>query len=173
MSWLTLYHDAMSLLWRFLQTRPRFSPYFPKFFLIYMMQSRPDMVSIFDQFTAGQPPPHYKIVDSALFYKNRFCLSKDSCHKATLPREFHDWAIVGHAWVKRTLACLAAKFHWFGIRTDVQKYVDSCEVYQRIKYSTSPLVASSNLYQFQLTFGKTLRWTSSSAYRLWKGWPQF
>lgn len=54
--------------------------------------------------------------------------------KQELLKEFHDSPLGDHAGIQRTYLRLIANFYWYGVKKDVQNYIDGCAICQQIKY---------------------------------------
>lgn len=69
-------------------------------------------------------------------------------------QEFHDSKVGGHGGVIRTQKQINEDFYWMGMMTDIRRYVASCLVCQRQKYSTlapegllQPLPVPDNVWE--------------------------
>ena len=83
--------------------------------------------------------PHFSKIGTTLCYKEQVVMPATSNLISQRLREFHYSPMGGHGGVRRTYNRLSSKFHWQGIKKDVQNMVSSCEVCQHHKYdSTSP-----------------------------------
>lgn len=79
---------------------------------------------------------HYSVRDGVLFWKQRIVIpngAKDLQDKLLL--EFHSSPVGGHAGINRTVSRIAAKFFWSTLKSDVQKFVQECNVCQQAKQS--------------------------------------
>jgi len=75
--------------------------------------------------------------ETGLFYfKDRICVPNVPALRLRLLAEFHDAPSAGHAGVLRTLNLIASKYWWHKMGRDVRRYVNSCELCQRIKGSS-------------------------------------
>ncbi|TYK05651.1 Retrotransposable element Tf2 [Cucumis melo var. makuwa] len=68
-----------------------------------------------------------------LFYKGRLVLSRKSTLIPSLLHTFHDSVLGGHLGFLRTYKRMNGEIHWMGMKNDVKKYVEQCEVCQRNK----------------------------------------
>lgn len=48
----------------------------------------------------------------------------------------HDLPLAGHTMFKRTLTKIRLVFYWSGILNDIKKYLDSCQICQKIGYAS-------------------------------------
>ncbi|GMF40192.1 unnamed protein product [Phytophthora fragariaefolia] len=65
----------------------------------------------------------------------RLCVPNQVDLRNSILFEFHDSAAQGHPGSKKTLAIAQRKFYWLNMHKTVNKYVQSCELCQRIKAS--------------------------------------
>ncbi|KAL0539505.1 hypothetical protein IC582_023720 [Cucumis melo] len=68
-----------------------------------------------------------------LFYKGRLVLSRKSTLIPSLLHTFHDSVLGGHSGFLRTYKRMNGEIHWMGMKNDVKKYVEQCEICQRNK----------------------------------------
>ncbi|OMP05180.1 reverse transcriptase [Corchorus capsularis] len=95
------------------------------------------------------------IADGLLFFKGRVYVPEKHPLRALLLHEFHSSPTGGHAGVKKTLARLAANFHWPNMRHDVESFIKLCATCQQVKYETAkpgghstPLPIPSNIWEY-------------------------
>eukprot|EP00261_Vitis_vinifera_P023282 XP_010655166.1 PREDICTED: uncharacterized protein LOC104880390 [Vitis vinifera] len=83
-------------------------------------------------------PPHGNLTwrDGLLFYKGKVVVPADHSLRAKLLYEVHDSKVGGHSGILRTYRRLQQQFYWPKMHKAVQKYVQKCEVCQRIKPET-------------------------------------
>ena len=72
-----------------------------------------------------------------LFYKKRVVLSKKSSVIPTLLHTFHDSILGGHSGFLRTYKRMSGELYWEGMKADIKKYVEQCEICQRNKYEAT------------------------------------
>ena len=75
----------------------------------------------------------FQWINGNLLYKKRIVLSKRSSLIPTLLHTFHDSILRGHSGFLRTYKRMCGELYWKGMKTDVKKYVEQCEVCQRNK----------------------------------------
>ncbi|TYK19775.1 ty3-gypsy retrotransposon protein [Cucumis melo var. makuwa] len=68
-----------------------------------------------------------------LFYKGRLVLSRKSTLIPSLLHTFHDSVLGGHSGFLRTYKRMNGEIQWMGMKNDVKKYVEQCEICQRNK----------------------------------------
>jgi len=68
-----------------------------------------------------------------VFYKTRVVVPQVQEFRKKILAEFHDSKLVGHSRVLRTYKRLAIQFHWPNMYKDVQDYVSTCEIFQKMK----------------------------------------
>ena len=78
-------------------------------------------------------PSKFQWVNGNLWYKKRIVLSKESTLIPTLLHTFHDSILGGHSGFLRTYKRMCGELYWKGMKADVKKYVQECEVCQRNK----------------------------------------
>ena len=85
-----------------------------------------------------QPDKHpgFELKQGKLWYKGRLLLSKASARIPKVLKEFHDSVVGGHSGFFRTYKRISSILFWEGMKRDIQKYVQECEVCQRSKYET-------------------------------------
>ncbi|KAL0540054.1 hypothetical protein IC582_024282 [Cucumis melo] len=66
-------------------------------------------------------------------YKGRVVLSKSSSLIPSLLHTFHDSIFGGHSGFLRTYKRMSGELFWKGMKTDIKKYVEQCEICQRNK----------------------------------------
>ena len=86
-----------------------------------------------DPWYANPKPYVRKDTDGLFYFKDRICVPNVPALRTRLKAEFHDAPYFGHAGNLRTLNALASKYFWHKMGKDVRRYVDSCELCQRIK----------------------------------------
>ena len=72
-----------------------------------------------------------------LYYKDRLVISNKSNWIPKLIEEFHSTPQSGHSGFYRTYRRLALNVFWIGMRRDVMKFVQNCDICQRQKYLTT------------------------------------
>ncbi|TYK14722.1 Transposon Ty3-G Gag-Pol polyprotein [Cucumis melo var. makuwa] len=72
-----------------------------------------------------------------LLYKGRLVLSQTSSLIPRLLHTFHDSVLGGHSGFLRTYKRMSGELHWQGMKNDVKKYVEQCEICQRNKYEAT------------------------------------
>lgn len=78
----------------------------------------------------------FTVVEGTLLYKGRILIPSKSHIAVTLLKEYHSTAMGGHSGELKTYLRLAAEWYWKGMRKDVAKYVQMCQVCQQQKAST-------------------------------------
>lgn len=63
-------------------------------------------------------------------------LPKSSNRIPLILAECHDTPSGGHSGFYKTFKRVAGFFFWEGMRSDIKRYVEECEICQRFKYST-------------------------------------
>ncbi|KAA0033720.1 hypothetical protein IC582_013177 [Cucumis melo] len=76
---------------------------------------------------------NYQWESGNLLYKGRLVLSKNSTLIPSLLHTFHDSVLGGHSGFLRTYKRMNGEIHWMGMKNDVKKYVEQCEICQRNK----------------------------------------
>ena len=69
-----------------------------------------------------------------LFYGDRVVISRHSTLIPILLQEFHATPQSGHSGFYKTYRRIAENVYWIGIKSKVQEFVRSCDVFQRQKY---------------------------------------
>jgi len=121
--------------------------------------TRSDKYTIQLSYTAqDQSRASYMLRDGLVFYKTRVVVPQvQEIHKKILA-EFHDSKLADHSRVLHTYKRLAIQFYWPNMYTDVQDYVSTCEIFQKMK---SEALALAGLLQslpipYQIWDGITL-----------------
>ena len=73
---------------------------------------------------------NYKLVAGCLLYKERLVVSKTSTLIPALLHAFHDFVLGGHLGFLRTYKRINGEIHWVGMKNDVKRCVEQCEVCQ-------------------------------------------
>ncbi|KAA0054183.1 Transposon Ty3-G Gag-Pol polyprotein [Cucumis melo var. makuwa] len=76
---------------------------------------------------------NYQWKSGNLLYKGRLVLSRNSTLIPSLLHTFHDSVLGGHSGFLRTYKRMNREIHWMGMKNDVKKYVEQCEICQRNK----------------------------------------
>lgn len=93
-------------------------------------------------------------IEEEFFYKDILVLSSNSVwiHKFLL--EFHSSTQSGHSGFHRTYHRITTNLFWFGMKKQVQQFVQECDVCQRQKYVVvtlggllQPLPISSQIWE--------------------------
>lgn len=79
---------------------------------------------------------NFELKKGVLYYKGRLVLSKSSNRIPVIISECHETPMGGHSGYFRTYKKIATFLFWEGMRSDIKKFVEQCEVCQRSKYST-------------------------------------
>jgi hypothetical protein len=74
----------------------------------------------------------YMILDGLLFKGNQLCMPKCSMRENLL-KEKHSGGLVGHFGHDKMFSKLNGSYFWPGMRTNVNKFVDRCGIYQHAK----------------------------------------
>ncbi|CAF1183413.1 unnamed protein product [Didymodactylos carnosus] len=95
---------------------------------------------------------YYKLIDGRLYGLRRFDEKHSdrfnyNQHLLVIPKSkiqnllyfAHDHAVSGHFGKRKTLHRLYSRFHWQGMRKDVENYIHSCDTCQRCKATTQKL----------------------------------
>ncbi|KAL1212944.1 hypothetical protein V5N11_032913 [Cardamine amara subsp. amara] len=80
--------------------------------------------------------PDFSLVQGRLLRKGMLVIPKDSRLTGVIMQEFHYGKLGGHGGVLRTQKRIGELFYWMGMMTDIRRFVASCQVCQRHKYST-------------------------------------
>ena len=91
-------------------------------------------------FNHTKDPNKFKYEHGVLTYHDpqgpRVYIPDDEEMRRILIAEFHDPVFAGHVGRDRTLERLSCRFYWPGMRHNVEEFVSTCEVCQRVKPST-------------------------------------
>lgn len=79
----------------------------------------------------------YSLENGKLLYENRVVLSRTSSLIPMLMHTFHDSILGGHSEFLRTYKRMSRELYWKGMKTDIKKYVEQCEVCQKNKYEAT------------------------------------
>jgi hypothetical protein len=69
----------------------------------------------------------YMIKEGLLFRGNRLCIPNCSMRE-NLVREKHSGGLAGHFGHDKTFAKLSESYYWPGMREDVKRFVDRCQI---------------------------------------------
>ena len=67
-------------------------------------------------------------VNQQLLYKGRLVLPKTSVLIPSLLHTFHDTVLGGHLGFLRTYKRMSGELHWLGMKHEIKKYVEQCEI---------------------------------------------
>nr|KYP38490.1 Retrotransposable element Tf2 [Cajanus cajan] len=103
---------------------------------------------------AREAHPGFTYQHGILFFKNKMVIPAKSPWIPKLLDEFHSTPQGGHSGFLRTYRRVAANLYWQGMKTDIMKYVQSCDICQRQKYTTAvpggllqPLVIPERIWE--------------------------
>jgi len=68
-----------------------------------------------------------------LRYDRRLYIPPEASVRAELLKRHHDDELAGHFGIERTLELMSRKYYWPELAKDVEEYVSSCDVCQRVK----------------------------------------
>ena len=74
--------------------------------------------------------------DGLLMYKGKILLDHTSPLVQSVLQECHSTPLGGHGGMQKTMARVCVAFSWDGVKRDVKKFVQECDICQRVKYST-------------------------------------
>ncbi|KAL0549151.1 hypothetical protein IC582_013632 [Cucumis melo] len=80
----------------------------------------------------------YKWENGRLLYKDRVVLSNSSSLIPSLLHTFHDSILGGHSGFLRTYKWMSGELHWMGMKADIKRYVEQCEICQTKYEATKP-----------------------------------
>ncbi|QRV80898.1 Retrotransposable element Tf2 protein [Ceratobasidium sp. AG-Ba] len=75
----------------------------------------------------------YDIKNGILEYDGKIYIPDDRDLRLEILQRFHDSPIAGHQGHARTLELISREYYWPGIKAQVNRYVDTCEICQRSK----------------------------------------
>nr|KYP56033.1 Transposon Ty3-I Gag-Pol polyprotein [Cajanus cajan] len=103
---------------------------------------------------AREAHPGFTYQHGILFFKNKMVIPAKSPWIPKLLDEFHSTPQGGHSGFLRTYRRVPANLYWQGMKTDIMKYVQSCDICQRQKYTTAvpggllqPLVIPERIWE--------------------------
>ena len=80
--------------------------------------------------------PRFSLAQGRLLYKGRLVVPQGSSFIPLLLQEFHSTPIGGQSGFLRTYKRIVADLYWKGMKQDVKKFVDECQVCQQSKTQT-------------------------------------
>lgn len=83
-----------------------------------------------------QSQPEFSVVQGRLLRNGKLVIPKGSSLVGVIMREYHDGKMGGHGGVVKTQKRIAELFYWVGMMTDIRRFIASCQICQRQKYST-------------------------------------
>ena len=75
----------------------------------------------------------YQWEENLLWYEGRIVVPDDKDIKLRLLEMHHDNPVAGHQGQARTLELLSRRYYWPGMKSQVNRFVESCEICQRSK----------------------------------------
>lgn len=81
--------------------------------------------------------PNFTYDHGVLLFKGRVVISRRSVWIPKLLKEFHETPIGGHSGFYRTYRRMATNLYWQGMKEDICKFVQGCDMCQRQKYLTT------------------------------------
>ena len=91
-----------------------------------------DFAGIYEQLISGQHHDHYVLKDGVLMMHGKLCVTKQLRPKVLV--ESHAPPYAGHRGIDATVKAVETFFYWPALRCDVNVYVKSCMVCQKVKY---------------------------------------
>uniref|UniRef100_A0A2N9F483 Integrase catalytic domain-containing protein n=1 Tax=Fagus sylvatica TaxID=28930 RepID=A0A2N9F483_FAGSY len=86
---------------------------------------------------SGEGEGHYTLNQGLLFYKDRFCIGKESGMKIKVLALIHDSPLGGHLGYLKSLHRAKKDWFWHGMKKDIKAYIKGCDTCQRLKHETS------------------------------------
>ncbi|QRV96423.1 Retrotransposable element Tf2 protein [Ceratobasidium sp. AG-Ba] len=80
----------------------------------------------------------YEIKEGILEYDGKVYIPDDRDLRLEILQRFHDSPIAGHQGHARTLELISREYYWPGMKAQVNRYVDTCEICQRSKGHKQP-----------------------------------
>ena len=100
-----------------------------------LQESDPEVEAKKEALCSGRPSPDHAWTCDAtkmLRFKGRLWVPPEASVKAEILRRYHDDPLAGHFGVRRTEDLIQRHFHWKGMHAEIQEYVRSCAVCQRV-----------------------------------------
>lgn len=93
-----------------------------------------DLGPMYSDLTHYPPTPHdgYALHDGCLFKGNRLCIPTSDL-RDLLVWELHGGGLAGHFGRDKTIELVEDRFHWPGIRRDVERVIQGCQTCQIAK----------------------------------------
>ena len=101
---------------------------------------------IYDQLTGGERHDHYSLKDGFLLMHGKICVTKLKRRK--IMEESHSPPYAGHRGIEATSKAVESFFYWPSLRKDVDAFVRSCIICQKMKYDRQK--APSLLHQLPI-----------------------
>lgn len=68
-----------------------------------------------------------------LRYNNKLYVPEKGSIREELLKRHHNDPIAGHFDIDKTFELMSRKYYWDSIRADIKEYIDTCDIYQRMK----------------------------------------
>lgn len=79
----------------------------------------------------------FQVEKGRLLYKGRMVVSQTSTLIPKILHTFHDSILGGHSGFLRTYKRISGELYWRGMKAEIKKYVEQCEICQRNKYEAT------------------------------------
>ena len=79
----------------------------------------------------------FQVEKGRLLYKGRMVVSQTSTLIPKILHTFHDSILGGHSGFLRTYERISGELYWRGMKAEIKKYVEQCEICQRNKYEAT------------------------------------
>nr|KYP46337.1 Retrovirus-related Pol polyprotein from transposon 297 family [Cajanus cajan] len=107
-------------------------------FKVYSDQKNDKWKKVIDDLKHGRETyPDFTYDHGVLLFKGRVVISRKSVWIPQMLKEFHETPVGGHSGFYRTYRRMATNLYWQGMKEDICKFVQGCDVCQRQKYLTT------------------------------------
>lgn len=103
---------------------------------------------------------HFQFHKGLIKIGNRIYVGSTGNVRQQILWESHDGPTGGHSGQEATLKNISQFFYWPAMKHEVTKYVQECDMCQRVKTGNNFRQVSYSLSQFQIIFGRTSPWIS-------------
>lgn len=80
----------------------------------------------------------FTLSDGLLIFKGKIYIGMNTDLRQTIIQALHDSPVGGYSGITTTYRCIRLYFFWPGIKADINKFVQECDVFQRYKNEQLP-----------------------------------
>ncbi|KAL1356594.1 hypothetical protein AAHE18_05G195900 [Arachis hypogaea] len=105
--------------------------------LLRATREDPETKLLIEQYKQGELPSDFIFQDGLLVYRGKIWVPDFEGIRTQLLQKFHNTPMAGHHGELKTYKAIGELFFWPGLRKNIHKFIQECDVCQSTKYMTS------------------------------------